>query len=773
MKRFLALLILLCAQAAFAATGDLVSAVAEANGWTVTLGFTGLSTNKAFAFGLGSNNSIGGSQKVTVTLTSMGFDDSGTATTLSRTLYGTHSVRFAYPNDSFANTTNISGVTYVKISLSDYIYQKDSNVVISVSGGLYDAGGTPNNSASNFSLDTSAVTNAYPKVIGNWSWPGYDRIASTYRARFVAFHSSAQQGRPVRCMKFSLTDGTNTVVNTPVTMPGVDWANMTGDQNPVVEYWDDLSVSTMTAKATGAVNVVCYPWMGDSGSILDTSTGTPQPTPLVGPLVVLCDKNNDYGGTEVILDANAADDVSGGSAAIGTVTGSGVGEPAAWKTLGKAYANVASRNSSINGHNDLGYGVVYVKAGTYAVMGSANSYGSNPAKTWITVKPYPGVSRASVIFASQSSNFLPSTGRHKFDGVSFVGSGSSAQNVLGGGNAIWIHNCVINMTSTPGSWWTGGTVTYWTWNDIQLAGGSGGIKGTSVSPGIVRGNLYESTYGGQTLVYTVLGNKKTGLSDNGNVNFFTSVVSSTPTVVNWICAYNSIYGYNATSGTLCAINNGGTDVNSVGGALVQNVFEATATASTTGGIGIGSDSTTGDPINNVIDWHNTEAGKKNNGPYNSKGSAIAARYFWSQVNTVTYDWNQKDDRFTGDGGANLARVGNWPSGNYGVGYSGNIHGDEGNGFQAEFNGLNSIDVNWASGSGVASTYFKYFTYAGYEGPNGGAGSGGGNYRVNPNSPLMGLTTRWVLLIDGPGRPRGANSLPGACGRPRNGFFFGQ
>jgi hypothetical protein len=195
------------------------------------------------------------------------------------------------------------------------------------------------------------------------------------------------------------------------------------------------------------------------------------------------------------------------------------------------------------------------------------------------------------------------------------------------------------------------------------------------------------------------------------------------------------------------------------------VLEKTDSSSTTGGIGIGSDSTTGTPINNILEWHNTIAGVKMNGPYNSKGTAIAVRQFWSQKNSIHYDWNQKDDTFTGDGGASGVRVGNWPSGLYCVSASGMFRGDDGNGFQADFAGLNTMAVTWSAQT--ATAYFKFVSYAAYDGPAGSSGAGLGNYNLTSTSPVLGVTGDWILPYDIAGTARTSTSYPGAYAFAQN------
>lgn len=693
--------------------------------------------------------------KIAFTVTSLGFDDDGEATTIQRMVYATHAVRKPYPDEATNQETAAGGNVTVRVSLSDYIFAKDkagvgnsgTDVSVTILSGFYTQAGTSNNGFSGTATNNS--TAAYPKVVGNWTWPGYERVTSTVRARCVAFHRSGRLGRPVRCVKFSLTDGTATVTSTVTSMQ--IGSGMSADQVPVAEYYSDLSVATMADKTAGTLNFIAYPWVGDSDSVLDTSTGTAQPTPLVGPIKILCDKSDNYGGTDVVVDASAADDLSGGTAAAGSVSGGS--DPSSWKTIGKAIAQAVARNNSVNGHNDMGYVAVYLKAGTYSLMGSSNSYGTTPL-TYCEIKPYPGVSASSIKINSQSGNFIPAAARIKFSGGIQLGDGTTTgANVIGGGATVWIHQCTVNYTAN--SWFTGtNTILH-----LTQSTGTGVMKlaefGTAGNaPGVVRGNLFNGTGTLTIIPYCFVGNKKTAASTNGNGPILTSSgLTNAPIPVNWVVYNNVILNYSATSGTLLSVNNGATDVNSHGGALIQNVLECTNSSSTTGAIGIASDGTTGTPINNILVWHLTVVGKKMNGPYNSKGTAAAYREFWSLKNNIFWDWNQKDDRFTGDGGADGARIGNWAVGNYHVGCSGNINGDQGNGFQAEFPGLNSVDVNWNSGGALANTYFKFTDYKAFDGTS--SGTGGGTYTLESDSPAKGIVRDYLLPSDLAGNTRTA------------------
>ena len=86
---------------AAAAPGDILSVEVETNGWVLEVAIQGAGTNGAYNFGLGTNNTLTGGEKVKVTVTSMGFNDTGAPTTVQRIIYGTFALRFPYPNQAY------------------------------------------------------------------------------------------------------------------------------------------------------------------------------------------------------------------------------------------------------------------------------------------------------------------------------------------------------------------------------------------------------------------------------------------------------------------------------------------------------------------------------------------------------------------------------------------------------------------------------------------------------------------------------------------------
>ena len=198
-----------------------------------------------------------------------------------------NSQRKAYPNNASLEEAVVSTTLTVQILLSDYIYQKDNTgagnsgtaVVqypvrfLHKDGGSEQCGGQRHcNQQLHGGVSESCgelVVARIPTLSG-----------STGTNRCVAFHAYGRYGRPVRVVKFTTTDGTVTDTQYIKTM-SID--KTMGDAVYVPEYICTFNNTQFTQSAALTCNFVAYPWIGDSGSILDTSTGTADPTPAFGP----------------------------------------------------------------------------------------------------------------------------------------------------------------------------------------------------------------------------------------------------------------------------------------------------------------------------------------------------------------------------------------------------------------------------------------------------------------------------------------------------------
>ena len=284
-----------------AANGD-ITAVRIAgdtahNGWTAEIDISGLSTGGTYNLGLGANNNPL-TAKIAFTVTSPGYDASGNATTITRTIYGTKQVRLPYPNQTTNDESAGGGIVTVKVSLNDFIYSGDTSITANIGAGFYTQG-TASNAITGISV-TNNSTLAYPKSVGRWAWPGYEKVTGDFLLESVVFNRFAQNGKPLAAVKYTCTDTHSHTVTQIVNDMTV--STRTGDANKVLVYAATMPVSTLTQGDVITCNFTAYPWVGDSGALLNSDLvanggdGFAQPDERLGPLYEVNDKSGTYGG---------------------------------------------------------------------------------------------------------------------------------------------------------------------------------------------------------------------------------------------------------------------------------------------------------------------------------------------------------------------------------------------------------------------------------------------------------------------------------------------
>jgi len=688
------------------------------SGWEAEIDISGMSTGGTYDFGLGTNNSPTNAKAV-FTVTSQGYDDTGAATTITRTVYGTNYVRKIYPDNAQADETNNGGSSVtLRIALSDYIYSGDT-ITANIASSFYT--NTAGNNATTSAIVTNSSVEAYPKVIANWSWPGYSRLTgSTFTLRATAFHRSAEQGRPVRAVKFTCTDQhANTVTNT-VTSPTVDRA--IGGAVPVVEYIGTLSTATLTQGDTLTCNFKAYPWYGDSNSVLDTSDGiNTMPTPLYAPQYYLVDKDNTYGVTVAVVDSVAGNNNTG--AAVDYASFDSQNPPAAFLNIyAAANAIAAYNNTNHGGRNNTGAGIIYLKEGSHVwTGGTVTAGGQATAPAWVTVTKFPGTTRANVLISSMSGT--KQVGEYlKIEDAKITNSSAIG---FTGMDAVWAHNCDIDPASS-GTFYDN-PVLYLTnsqfYNSLELST----YSTLNASRALVRGNSSATTFadGGIKAAYTVLGNHFA--FDTGNPIYGDYAGQTTPAVSNAIYAFNILSQSNAGSPIIGHLNS--SLANATGTAIIQNVLENLS--GPTPALQVAADGSTADPVNNILIWNNTIIGQRLNMAYNDhnlNNIGPIYRKSWSVKNNIFDDYNCVTDTDSHGGTPNASRYGNH-SVIHGVGFSSNVFLERTGApgiYLNKFSGLNSV-------SGVSlNPYYVDDNSAS------GDGTGNGDYHLTASSPALNL-----------------------------------
>jgi len=740
------------------AAGDILSVTVRADGWEADVVMEGLATGGTYNFGLGANGDPAtGTPKIKFTVVSLGFDNTGAATTITRTVYGTKQVRKPYPNQAQNQESNDGSNTTVRIALSDYIYAKDATgagnsgtaPVVNILAGFYTSGGTPNNaSGAGFAVTNSSAA-TYPKVVGNWSWPGFNRVTGDFPLRAVAFHANGMNGRPVACVKFTAADTHGHTATTTVIDPTDD--NTVGDAVPVVEYVGTMAVSSLTTLDVLTCNFQAFPWIGDTDSILDTTVGgTAQPTPLYGPITQLLDKSGTYGVTVACVDPAGND--SGGSIGQAVDIGSYVqGTTRPFLTIGKAAAAIAAYNNSNRSRNTVGGGIIYLNNGTYAWAGTANSYGTTPSD-WLKITRSPASSsRAAVVIASQSNDRVTG-GRQWFYDVTITATSNLWMSSAG---VSWFDNCTIDQTGVSASYAFIYSTTHWYVTRCTITKIQQGLRpySTENSPiCIVRGNTIAQDGVGALFAYTVLGNVTQGTRTLDGLLLQSYGGQTIPTNTQPIIAFNKLLGMKSSSSAILSCF---PTTATSGMALVQNVIENISTGSANLVAIAGDGSTGANAVNNVIIWNNVLVGQRINLAYNDTAANAPVRTKWSVKNNLADDYNLKSDVFASDGG----NVGNW-SQLYGVNHSGNVWAETTNigapaQYLQEFAGLKCI----ANGASQAATYLAFTNRLAFAG--GSSTAGQGSYNLKVSSPAVGLQRDLVIPIDIAGVRRSPFSAAGA------------
>lgn len=744
--RLLRLIPILLSASVFGSTGDIVGVSIETNGWQALVYVAGLMTNASYSFGLGANNSIAGSEKLMISVVSQGFDDTGSAAPILRKVYGTKQVRKPYPNHGSADEVYDSGTNRLRIALSDYVYAGDSNLTATIVSGLY------SNSLSAASVPvTNLSTASYQPVIAAWSWPGYQRITnSTFPLRAVAFHRDAQQGRSVRAVKFIATDEHSNSTTSIVTQSTVD--RSIGDAVPVVEWVASMSAASLTALDRITCRFIAYPWVGTTNQVWDTSTksGT-QPTPYGVNQINWCDKSYTYGTTIAVVSTNGNNTTG---SAVSTTYWATNAAPPEFATIHGAANAIAATNNAVRSRNDVGGGIIYVKAGGHAWTGGSISAGTTP-NTWVTITPYPGVSTANCKITSQSGS-VDITDRVLVRGMRIE---TSAALVFYSMLAGWFDQCQIAASGS--ATWDDVSCYWFTRNSIEtIAQGLRPPSGDNAPFALVRGNTVQSLGSANGQAYCTIGN-------DYSVTTTTTIVAdnyagqNSPTCDWPIFSFNRVMKF-PSSGPAAYF--GVVKTNILGAAIVQNVFESVNGVQNIVSLAESSK----DDWNNVLLWGNTIVGERINMAYNDSGTTTVPVRYWSLAGNYIDATAIKTDTFTTPSGN---RTGNWGV-VWGVGNEGNtcpeVTGLGANGaFPHEFIGLSSFQT--AGGVTTTNTYPLFVNRMSQTGV--ATNTGGGDYRLNSGSPLF-QNSAWKISHDIDGLPRGASDPSGAysSGNLRKSFF---
>lgn len=770
--RSFALLIIVAASALFtnvqsaqAALGDITNVRITKDGWYAEVDIDGFKTGGTADYGMSEDTNPAtidnnpDAAKMVFTVTSQGYDTNGNLGTITRTVYGTKTLRKPYPNQNTLDESVAAGKLTLKVALSEYVYDDDKNggagtsgtdVTVSIAPNWYRDSGAGGSNTYSSAISNLTVTNNstihYPKVIGRWAWPSYEQITGgQFLVEATAFHKFAQYGKPIAAIAFAANDQSGNTVYATTTDMTISARG--GDQNPVLVYAANLSTSNLTQGHVIDVNFRAYPWVGDESSILDsrvTADGFAQPDERLGPLAFLNDKNGTYGGAFAVVSRSGSD--STGKVYASQSAAESANKP--YLTIGAAAAAIKAFNTTTYSRSNAGGGTILLTEGNHPYPGTTPSADLGTSmSTWLTIKPASTAAQANTKISSGSTNAIKGL-RIKLEGLTLSPSVPSGGGISGrtAGDVLWLHNNIINATTTvPFFAWRLGYATDNTITSLPngLIANNGGTRGPIA---LVRGNNSTPTI--KSHFYAVLGNK------NITGGFFTESLSNP---AGHAMSSNALFAFNT-------VNNLGTSViyannsTSTGIAIVQNVYERVA-GDVNGIMELSSGGGIGATTTNILSWHNTFAGERHQWAYNSVGTASYPKLNWGSKYNIFTEQGIKTDTFdavSGNPVPNGNRVGNW-SLRYGVGNVGNK--SRVSSFQGEFKGLYS---QWG-----ASTPYLDVGFKADRSKNTGTNTGNGDYSLVTTSNAIDVATTslsayyQVLPYDLLGNPRYGSADAGA------------
>lgn len=732
-------------------TGDITAARvinrANMNGGILELDIKGLASGGTYALAPLTT------PKVTLTVTSPGYDSAGAATTVTRTVWGTVALRKPYPNET-ANDETVSGsdVT-VRLALSELIYADDT-VTLTCLSGLYTAGGTPSNAKSSFAV-TNQSTKAAPLVIARWLTVPFQKAGSSFDVELCVVHQFGRSNKMVNAVKFIATGRTSAATSnvTVTSMAASNVATRAGYKVPVFRGTVDLS--GMTQGELVDIKAICYPFIGAS---FDTATyGEAWPSPnLTQYCTVLCDKAGNYSSAIAYVSTTGND----GTGVVSSNAATAAASPfATLKGAGDAIKTWNNANGNPT-HNDCDGGEIRLMSGTHTGLGATWQTTHNN-KCWlkVTYDPSAGL-RVPVIQANSGQKLAPNMVWWNGLTINAITSNTTFVDGLDSSSIArfhWVDACDSTGINSGGPLWYRLTLFATNYNASQI----GDIAHSSASK--QHYPLHAGcTYDGRVEYYGMFGCYWSGATHPLDVsNLATAAVTPVGEMfVGNVCK---------PTGSGAYLPGGMRDIGARGYAIVQNVFERYTSVNVT--VRFSGDGLT-NTVDNAVLAYNTSVGGRWNMLYNDSGTAEHIKYGVALYN-LTYEFNNKRDTFPHPtDGKNGNRVGNWSVSHH-CGFKGNVvmkntsNGDStanADSWFGEFFNLDETNLSLsnatqaADGTAVGFVDYKAIT------TNGTAGTGGGNYNLTSSSTAKSRVRSGMsmLPIDIAGNARLNNGV-GACG----------
>jgi len=624
------------------ATGSIKSVTVQADGISVAVKFEGLGTGGTYAYdAAGGAESAGLAQVSTakglLTITTKGFSAAAATTTPTITTYLTRARRVA--GVSTKDETVSGSDVIIVFSLSEPVYSGDTLTACTLLAGLYTQGGNASRASGTPDADPTFTNNstlAYPVPRGMWSRTVDNQlVGADFSLRFdPQYVHGGFDG--IACVRFDV-DGATSLVN----QNSIVTTRTKFKRTATNAYSDDYESGTFTIAAfTQAENLACrcraYPVRGDTA--FDTGThGSDYKIQENHTLTFKCNK------TGALTIYAVVDTGAGGGSATSAVLATARGTP---------YATIQAAVVA-------GATLIYIKNQNHTLATLASAPAALGYWRQVTQDPIDlGGTVCLNGFAIMKADYL------WFNNVNVKMTAAAALYAGVAGCSMRWSDCAFNSNGFrasqhicsedfDGVYWencTGLTAYQFALNYV-----SGSVKnrhsydgvdfGTSSTAQKVNGwwKMVACNYGGKGYP-----NNNHGTATAGANKFNTLFKNNKALDV-----HNSI-SFNGSA-------SGGEDTAARGDMFfVGNVLE---------GIEL-----SGSPIFSIAEGtaevdhdhgvfaHNTLPGAKNNYLYNDGLPANTSNYsrkWWAVSGNVFASQNTKHDLFTGNGGANAARVGGW------------------------------------------------------------------------------------------------------------------
>lgn len=690
-------------------TGDPIAAAINADGKSASITFKGMATGGTYLYdNSGSDETLGltepSTAKMVFTAVSRGYDTSAAATTTTRTVYGTRSLRVAGTTGK-DETTSGSDVV-INFALSEPVYVKDkagggnsgTDPTLITLAGIYTKSGVPSNAKTLTVVNNSTLTNIAPR--GQWGTIDRQKAMTDFVLEFDPQYVHGVVG--IACVVFTCTGQTSLHVESATV------TSRTARQRAGTSLYSDAYTATITLSGfTQGEDIACrvrvYPAIGDL--IFDSDNQSSDY--LVqhdNTLTLKCDKT---AALEVfgIVDTRGNDSTGVASATIATARAN------PFATIDKALS--------------IGAAMVYIKnqSHTYDTAGSPSALGY-----WRTVTEDPtdtgGTVQIHTAFVFLNTDYLKfKSVRLKLLGALSIFNGSSG--------SMFFESCAFNAN--------GFTLAANICDDVKAAV----FVNCTIDPldfalqafgaNIIRQSFDGCDFGTPASACEVASAWRyvacKGVKVSPTVTY-SATASPTAHRVNVLVKNNRFLNVGLKSDFDSSLDDAVTDYFFVGNEIEG--LTAVLTGSPVFEFGAGASAEY--DKDRVVIAHNTIVGERQNHLYNSgEGGNSAAKYrrYVSVVGNIFGDQETKHDLFTGNGGADANRIGGWWY-DWGTSAYGNFA--RLSDFPPDYRGIGSIQetnnplfTDDRSGSATGGNSYNY---------NANSGTGGGTYTIGGGSPLL-------------------------------------